>query len=202
MTHPLIDRLKTEHQLIEELINQAKSENDHKRQKILLKQLYHINETQHHFNEETLLFAKTSEKEKIREGGPFCVLYYDQHISNPPIEKVEKLIHKKIQIKSTQQNFYDRRSPICIPIDEHRAGEALLNFIILEHDHLSISEIDSLLYEYQNIQKQHFKKEEGCFFCLVNNLLTVAELDEILALWPPLVVDDNGVNHAQSDEPN
>lgn len=202
MTHPLINRLIQEHRLIEGLIDQVKTSNSQHEKKIILKKIYSMNELQHHLFEEKLLFQYASEKEKIREGGPYCVLYYDQHVSNPPLERIEIRLQKKISKRSHQINFYKNQSPVCIPIDEHRAGEAILKHLLVNFEHLSKNEVETYFNEYAFIQKQHFKKEEGCFFCMISHLLSAKELDEILALWPPLVDDDNVEVDALADEPN
>lgn len=93
MSHPLFDRLIQEHRFIESLIEQTK-QTTQQEMKSLLKKIYAINEKQHHVFEEKFLFKKAAENEKIREGGPYCVLYYNQHVSNPPIERIEKRLRK------------------------------------------------------------------------------------------------------------
>lgn len=202
MTHPLINRLIQEHRLIEKLIDQVKQTVSKQEKRRILVKIFAINEIQHHHFEERLLFKKAAEKEKIREGGPYCVLYYDQHISNPPIERIEKRINKKITLKAHQIDYYKNHSPVCIPIDEHRTGEAIIKYMILNFEKLTDNEFENYFNEYTIIQKQHFKKEEGCFFCMISNLLSVSELDELLVLWPPLVDDDSDAIDVLADEPN
>lgn len=138
-------------------------------------------EENHHRKEETFLFSAVRGNPKITAGGPMCTMYFDSHMFFTTIKVAQALA-----LKITAQEFLptwtedlemDRvsNSPLTIPGEDHEASRILLRAAqkILETDltlkeHLSLVE---LLKLYIEIQKQHFQREENCFFPMCKNLL-------------------------------
>jgi len=184
--HILFEEIRAEHRQIQqrlELLNQTVNF-------IELKQtaqwLWEFSELKHHFKEETILFPAVVNHPRITEGGPMCGLYFDFHMLNNPVTMVQKVIPSALSFEDHQNIFYERGSPLTIPVDEHRCSKGLLKFILDEWDTLEPSKITELLKMYQDIQVSHIRKEESCLLFLCANLLTPEQADQLFNAWKKL----------------
>lgn len=146
-------------------------------------------ETNHHRKEELFLFSAVRDNPKIRAGGPMCTMYFDSYMFFTTIKVAQALA-----LKITGQEFLpiwtedlqlDRNSnsPLTIPGEDHEASRLLLRVAqqILEKEpslkeHLFLNEILQL---YIEIQKNHFQREENCFFPMCKNLLPPTQWQQI-----------------------
>ncbi|MBK9323528.1 MAG: hypothetical protein IPM97_11405 [Bdellovibrionaceae bacterium] len=152
-------------------------------QKEILSELWQFGEEEHHAREETLLFSKLLEKDRLREGGPFCVLYFDEHLSNSPGNRVQALLGSEPLWHPRQSIFKENHSPLSIPLEEHRSMRHLLLFLIQNQKSMSDQHFRIVFSSYSNILRHHIAKEEKCFFCLCEKLLTAEELVQIEHDW-------------------
>lgn len=138
----------------------------------------------HQYNEEKLIFTKLLKKERLKEGGPFCVLFFDEHVISPPAQLVKKYTTKDLTYCEHQDVFKKNRSPLEIPLEEHVALENLLESLLAKPDEDLIDHQALVLLE--TLFHRHHEKEEKCFLKICESLLLPHEIDEILSLWIPM----------------
>lgn len=138
----------------------------------------------HQYNEEKLIFTKLLKKERLKEGGPFCVLFFDEHVISPPAQLVKKYTTKDLTYCEHQDVFKKDRSPLEIPLEEHVALENLLQSLLAKPDEDLIDHPALVLLE--TLFHRHHEKEEKCFLKICESLLLPHEIDEILSLWIPM----------------
>lgn len=138
----------------------------------------------HQYNEEKLIFPKLLKKERLKEGGPFCVLFFDEHVINPPAQLVKKYTAKDLTYCEHQDVFKKDRSPLEIPLEEHVSLENLLEKLLAKPDENLIDHPALVLLE--TLFHRHHEKEEKCFLKICESLLLPHEIDEILSLWVPV----------------
>ncbi|WP_409479065.1 hypothetical protein [Pseudobdellovibrio sp. HCB154] len=138
----------------------------------------------HQYNEEKLIFTKLLKKERLKEGGPFCVLFFDEHVISPPAQLVKKYTTKDLTYCEHQDVFKKDRSPLEIPLEEHVALENLLQSLLAKPDENLIDHPALVLLE--TLFHRHHEKEEKCFLKICESLLLPHEIDEILSLWIPM----------------
>ncbi|MCM2354483.1 MAG: hypothetical protein NDI63_12775 [Pseudobdellovibrio sp.] len=138
----------------------------------------------HQYNEEKLIFTKLLKKERLKEGGPFCVLFFDEHVISPPAQLVKKYTTKDLTYCEHQDVFKKDRSPLEIPLEEHVSLENLLESLLAKPDEGLIDHPALVLLE--TLFHRHHEKEEKCFFKICESLLLPHEIDEILSLWMPM----------------
>jgi hypothetical protein len=51
-----------------------------------------------HRKEEYLLFHRLFKNPRLREGGPMCSYFFDQHLSENPFQKIQEKIERLIEI--------------------------------------------------------------------------------------------------------
>ena len=140
-------------------------------------------ENKHHFKEESLIYPVLAQKKKLTEGGPFCTLYFDEHIVNRPSDKVKALIQKEPSWQSHQLIYKENQSPLSIPLEEHRSLRELLVYLIENQKNISDQQFLKIYDNYVNLLKHHNTKEEKCFFRVCEICLSQIELDEIFSKW-------------------
>lgn len=138
----------------------------------------------HQFNEERLIFSKLLNNVRLKEGGPLCVLYFDEHVINPPAEVVKKIIHKDLVYCPYQSEIKKKQSPLNIPLEEHVALGNLLTALLQKPNEELVQHLD--LFKLQDLFHKHHEKEEKCFMKVCESLLIPRDVDEILSLWQPL----------------
>ncbi len=184
MSGGLFGLIKSEHERLLKLVDGATSI---ARQKEILSALWEFGEEQHHAREEVLLFSRLLDKDRLREGGPFCVLFFDEHIVNSPRSRVQALLGSEPSWLPHQLQFKERHSPLSIPVEEHRSMRHLLQYLLQRQNTLSDQRFAVLFAVYAEILRHHVAKEEKCFFCLCEKLLTTEELEQIEDEWRQLL---------------
>lgn len=181
--HALFGQIRTEHLEVEKHLELLDANLDITELKNLTNFLWNFNELEHHYREETILFAAVAVKPRITEGGPMCALFFDFHMAEKPLQKAKDITKEEPRIETHQKTFYEMGSPLRIPIDEHRSGKMILEYILKNWDNLGESEIKKNLMQYKTIQISHFKKEEECLFYLCANILSIEEADGLFEQW-------------------
>ncbi len=136
----------------------------------------------HHHNEEIFLFSAVRNHPRLREGGPFCTLYFDQHLANPSLQKAQHVIKKVLGQEIIPQWSKELQSdralnlPLVIPGEDHEAGRLLL---IAAQKVLKLpfcadvqNSLKMLFETYREIQVFHFEREEKCFLKMCKALLS------------------------------
>lgn len=129
--------------------------------------------------EERILFTAVARKAGIRAGGPHCMLYFDLHLSERPLDRVAQATNQK-RFRATPENVSEHlrsivaeNSPLCIPLEDHFAMEAILEAIKSSSE----KEYEFLAFTYFNILTLHFEKEDRCLLSMCQTLLSNDELD-------------------------
>ena len=177
ISHPLFELVKLEHQKILSMLKNSDLTLEN------LKKIKSYAENHHHYLEETLLFSKVIQNPMIQGGGPMCGLFFDYHLFENFKQKVEAITKYPLSLKPYQQKILSTQSPIAVPMEEHRSGHDLINYMIDQFDKLSSAELNEYFNFYQEIQERHFKKEEECFLLLCCDLLTKSDADSIYESW-------------------
>lgn len=195
-SHPIFDLIRSEHQEIRRYVDLLKQSEGDRVQ--LLQKLQELAEFHHHAREEQLLFAPLLKKERLREGGPFCTFYFDQHVVRPPKSRIILLLGREPGWSQEQIQFKSQPSPLDIPIEEHRCLSALLSRLIEIQRNGRESQFDLIFREYSGLLLLHMEKEEACLFRVCSSLLTIAELDEALSRWSSVVSSSGGGSNDES----
>ncbi len=183
-TQKLYSLLHNEHMLIEAQLEKLQSSNKEQKELIIWLRTNAIQK--HNFNEETLLFPILLNKKRLHEGGPFCVMFFDEHILNKPSDTVKKITGYEISYSNHQEIFRNNKSPLDIPLEEHQTCEALLHFI--ENTTPQGSQYQKAISALQSQFLKHHQKEERCFIHLCDNLLTEQEIEHVLSRWQPISI--------------
>ncbi len=178
--HDLFLQIISEHEHCLSLIEQAVTIVQKKQ---ILDWLWIEIENKHHNKEDTLIYPVLFKKKKMTEGGPFCTLYFDEHIMNRPSDKVKSLINKEPSWQPHQIFYKENQSPLNIPLEEHRSLRELLVYLIENQQNLTDQHFLKIYEGYVSLLKLHVAKEEKCFFRVCETCLSQTELDEILSKW-------------------
>lgn len=146
-----------------------------------------IIENNHHFKEESAIFNTIIDKPALCAGGPYCTLYYDDHMQHAPFKQVANLkkklnlVHNE-SISSHLEHLYTKKTPLNIPIEDHQAGKQLLDLAVklIKIDASRIADLKTIFETYMRIQNYHFEREEKCFLKMVYSLTTINEKKYIL----------------------
>ncbi len=176
----LFKRIISEHAECSKVIEQAQTITDKKN---ILEWLWNVVENEHHYKEEKLIYPILAKKKKLMEGGPFCTLYFDEHITNRPSEICKKITNKDVSWQDHQIGFKANPTSLNIPLEEHRSLRDILIFLIEKKDILSDIEFLRNFESYVYLLKHHNVKEEKCFFRVCELCLSQAELDQIYDNW-------------------
>jgi hemerythrin-like domain-containing protein len=179
----LFGKIRSEHQKILNALERWSSLATDEEKHLTASWLWQFAELKHHEQEEKLLFQKVYDRPKINEGGPLCTLYFDFHMADNPLERAKKLTQQVATLEDYQKKFYDCKSPVCVPLDEHRGGKEVLRYLLTRWQTLSDDEKKDCMKIYKEIQSQHILKEESCFFHLCVRLLSDEELNELATAW-------------------
>ncbi|MFP5519770.1 MAG: hypothetical protein ACLGGX_07695 [Bdellovibrionia bacterium] len=175
--HELIGVMKQEHQLIENALNRLKTDSSLE----LLQWCFDAIENEHHFKEEECLFSKLLGKKQLAEGGPFCVLYFDNYMMNQPKEILQQA---KLgwHVSELQKHFIGTNSPLEIPVSEHVATHELCRHLINNYTPEEAT-WQRIKFRYLEIQQMHVQKENNCLFYIAEKILSDQEKDDALAMW-------------------
>lgn len=175
----LFEIIKKEHHLILEKMDLISCQKD------LFENLSWLQDfsRHHHIKEELLIFPHLIEKSRLKEGGPFCVLYYDSHLQNNPSSRLMELTKKQIQWEDHQLIFKENTSAVNIPLEEHQCLKEYLNYFSAVSQNISETQFFLIFSEYKRLLSLHFQKEEMCFFEVCKNCLSPNEFTEILNSW-------------------
>lgn len=176
--HPLFTKIQKEHNTI---LNKVRDCLTRDERKSILNWLENA-ENEHHRKEETLLFSALLSK-KASISGPFCVLYFDQHIFDRPADLAKKLTGQAITWNEYQNIFKENKTSLNIPVEEHQALYTLLTYLRKNQAILTDTEFDKIFNSYFELLELHIVKEERCFFRVCEDLLSTDELDQINSLW-------------------
>lgn len=176
----LFEKIILEHKECIQVIEQAQSIFEKKQ---ILEWLWNVNENEHHYKEEILIYPVLAKKKKLIEGGPFCTLYFDEHITNRPSEISKKITGTDLSWQKHQFEFKLNPTPLNIPLEEHRSMRDILFFIREKKDILSNDEFLNCFSNYVTLMKHHIAKEEKCFFRVCELCLSQDELDQIYINW-------------------
>lgn len=180
VSHPLFSTILHEHTCIRNSILEALTTEHRKR---LLDWLWEEVEEGNHFREEAKLFRAVLGHPNLQEGGPFCSLYFDEHLSRPPREIARKMTGQDLVWLDRQAMFKDTRTSLDIPLEEHRAAHVMLGYLRARRDFLSEDQFNKDFETYKSLLFRHMEKEERCFFRMCGTLLTEQQLDSVLAAW-------------------
>jgi len=135
----------------------------------------------HTANEENLLFAEMLKHKELNEGGPFCVLYYDDHMCHRPKDRFYNLFKQDVPQRESLDLFAKNKSPLDIPIEDHSVLITLVDRLILQN---YPKELESeLISSLQNIMHKHHEKEETCFLKMCEAVLKDSSVEMILNNW-------------------
>lgn len=140
-------------------------------------------ENEHHRLEEELLFNKVLHHPRLREGGPFCTLYFDQHVVCPPRERFRKLAKRTHPPLARHETYRKNPSPLDIPLEEHAVLSAMTTELLQRAQVQRSEDLRSVVTALRQLLLLHIEKEENCFFRLCEAILTPAEMVEIHQQW-------------------
>lgn len=178
--HEFFELLRNEHRQIEQYLELLLKIDDNK---ICAEWLWQNVELTHHFKEETILFNSLIDSPRVNAGGPLCMLFFDNYILYPPLEKCKKITGRIPELEDHQKKIFDTGSSMRVPINEHRAGKEILKFTLNNWGEIKLSERLKNLKLYAEIQQEHLNKEENCFFYLCADLLSIKQADQLLETW-------------------
>lgn len=182
----LLDLIQTEHKSILKYLSKL-LHNDTIDYKIAVDFCEDIIQNNHHFKEEMFIFDSVVDKPELLAGGPYCVLYFDDHVLHAPFDQVKRL-GKKLNIDARNDvsrhliSMYSKKTPLNIPIEDHESCRQLILISknILSSKEHSAQDLKSIFETYVRIQSYHFEREERCFLKLVNSITTQTEKEIIL----------------------
>lgn len=142
----------------------------------------------HNLKEELFLFPAMSGKAEIRAGGPLCMLYFERHLANHPLDRSAAASGKKRTHPSPSnlpphlRGFFEQNSPVCIPIMDHLAEAQLTSraneILGGEQSQGALRELKFLADIYMDLVKEHFEKENNCLLPMCHSILSAEDLDE------------------------
>ncbi len=187
-------------------------------------------EKNHHDKEEKIIFSAVRMDSRIRMGGPLCTLYFDQYLQAPAIARAQKIIKEilsELKINTTfgsnleasewtkpiwTEDFnldLSNNSPLLIPAGDHVAGRMLLQFakMFLKYsEQMAVDQFNTFLklifFHYQEIQMDHFVREENCFLKMCQSLIVAedwAQLSSQMMRQYPLITEDVLTKHFAKD---
>lgn len=191
---PLIKHLMDEHVVITKhllelkntlLVKAVWTESDwnHLQQKATF--LGNYVEKRHHFIEEEILFPAMDASGLIGQGGPHCGYFFQIHMTEDQLRESNKIISEntlqipEYKISPFIKSIYDKRSALCIPMDEHLAGHNLMGIVKSAVPAKNIALAKKALADYIHLIELHIDKEDRCLFVRAEDLLSV-ELQQSL----------------------
>lgn len=178
--HKLFALIRQEHAAGLEKINHATTTIE--KMELLLWLWFEI-ENSLHQKEELYLFSELLNRSGLSEGGPYCVLYFDEHITNRPQQQAMKITQQEPTWSKHQIQFKMKQSPLDIPLEEHRSMRSILEYLIAHRDTLKEEQFHDAFDAYAKLYRHHTKKEEQCLFCVCHRLLSNDDLDLVYEKW-------------------
>lgn len=139
--------------------------------------------------EEEVLFSTLLKKAETRAGGPLCMLYYDLHLSMPPLDRsanicdLPRVNPLKMQHSVHRRPFYEANSPVCIPVEDHIACDQILSqaetLLMVDVSTESARVLSNLASVFLSILKSSFEKKDNCLLPMAQQLLTEEELSKL-----------------------
>jgi hemerythrin-like domain-containing protein len=181
----LLDLIQTEHKsILKYLLILLNSDNTN--YQVIVKYCNEIIQSNHHFKEETYIFNNLIDKPELLAGGPYCVLYFDEHVLNSPFSLVKELKKKlNISVKSDVSNhltsMFSKKTPLNIPTEDHEACRQIVSMsrVILNSKKYSKTNLKHIFDVYTKLLTSHFEREENCLLKLVNSITTKSEKETI-----------------------
>jgi hypothetical protein len=137
---------------------------------------------------ELFLFPAMSGKAEIRAGGPLCMLYFEMHLANHPLDRSAAARGTKrthpgpANVAKHLRGFFEQNSPVCIPTMDHLAEAELTqraNEIFGgERNPQTLRELKFLADVYLDLVKKHVEKENNCLLPMCHSILSLDDLDE------------------------
>ncbi|MEZ4872659.1 MAG: hypothetical protein R2827_10585 [Bdellovibrionales bacterium] len=172
------------------------------------KSLYSICKSQfeenHHAKEEQFIFDAVRNNSKIKSGGPLCTYFFDFHMTNPSLrramESTKKLTDLNLEPEWSLQmkEIRNLNLPLVIPGEDHEAGRIILrgieNLFSRGPSDQIHANIEILFKTYIDIQKEHFDREENCFFIMCKQLISPEKWEQIyvkMCSQYPIISDTN-----------
>jgi hemerythrin-like domain-containing protein len=183
MMHPLFQQISGEHQRILSALSRLETAEKKEELVELTRWLWKWVVEDHHHKEESLLFEKIYRNPRINEGGPQCGLFFHLHMLSRAKDAVEAITGRPLRITPLQQEIVDSGAPLAVPIEEHRGGKDLLQFILDNEEQLDFDLMKKYLTIFKTHLVSHIQKEEKCLYHLCASLLTTEEADKILEQW-------------------
>lgn len=184
IVHPYLLEIRAEHSRILANLKELMERSDHGREFFTFCADY-----VHRVNfecTERFLFRAIFSKAGIQSGGPMCMLYFDQHLSNRSLDRAAKFCARRrfqpapSNVPEHIQEFYTINSPVCIPLEDHFACREILakaEELLREVDNESNQrELQFLTNVYFDIVKNNFEKEDNCLLLMCQDLLSPQEL--------------------------
>ncbi len=161
-------------------------------------------EENHHAKEEQFIFDAVKDSDRIKSGGPLCTYFFDFHMTNPTLRRAIETTRKitgltfepewSLQMKGIR----DLNLPLVIPGEDHEAGRIILrgieNLLSREISDQTHAKIENLFKTYIEIQKEHFDREENCFFIMCKQLISSEKWEQIyvkMCSHYPIISDTN-----------
>lgn len=129
-----------------------------------------VSQLNKHNQAELDILFKNIPDEKLKQGGPFCSLYFDFFMNNRPFRISEMYISElekqdfKIIPEPFFKPFFDRSSLLTIPIEEHIAAIAIAKSLLKNIKTAPEDSFSKSLYYLNDLLKQNFRKEETCLW--------------------------------------
>lgn len=184
IVHPYLLEIRAEHSRILAMLKELMGRSDHGREFFA-----YCADYVHRVNfecTERFLFKAVFSKAGVQSGGPMCMLYFDQHLSSPSLDRAAKACsRRRLQLDTNNVSesvrpFYEINSPVCIPMEDHFAcREIVAKACDLLHDEANESnqhELRFLMIVYYDILKTNFEKEDNCLLPMIQELVSSEEL--------------------------
>lgn len=167
----ILEQLKKEHQEIKKLLDLL----DFKSKNFLsiLEQLDTLVE-KHHQREEQVLFPAAVKNVPMEQGGPRCTYFMGIRIEDDITKRILLFLKKHdfsftLQTSSTLcDELIKKNHPLSIPLGEHIAGHALMNFM---KSNPASKDLEIAVKLYNELMLLHIEKEDTCLFEMLKRTL-------------------------------
>lgn len=192
LSHPLFNLIRNEHQQIKSQVEDlfCLGEIPQIGMKALIQKV-----GQHQELEYECLFSLLSKKERLREGGPMCTYFFDQHLGIAPLTLPKEFGLGEVPIPQSLTNLWKGHGPLCIPVSEHLTIQHLL----ANGSQVQPGDFPKYLRKLKELILSNFEKEEMCLFQVCIKLLSPSELDQAHQTWKEKQ-DPNLSNHSVESE--
>ncbi len=133
----------------------------------------------HHASEMEKIFSRMQNDPRLPQGGPMCTFFFDARMTFQPLRIVEEILAElKVPFESPipieLKEYFDKNSPLTIPLEEHIAQklivQTLLGLTDLKNRH-NFRPVTKAISFLQDVSNSNFAKEERCLFEFARQLL-------------------------------